>query len=111
LLFLIISLNQPQNRAFKDINESRMQRESLRGAVPLSLKSAAKYIQVEFIFISGLLTQAVVFVAFILVASGWYWVWGYEKYVGPPTMDDEFRSSWWPNILLVPPNPVPPRSN
>ncbi|CAG8898235.1 unnamed protein product [Penicillium egyptiacum] len=35
----------------------------------------------------------VVFVAFILLASGWYWVWGYEKYVGPPTMDDEFRSS------------------
>ena len=35
----------------------------------------------------------VVFVAFILIASGWYWVWGYEKYVGPPTMDDEFRSS------------------
>ncbi|CAI7652252.1 unnamed protein product [Penicillium palitans] len=37
----------------------------------------------------------VVFVAFILIASGWYWVRGYEKYVGPPTMDDEVRSSDW----------------
>lgn len=30
----------------------------------------------------------VVFVAFILIASFWYWVWGREKYVGPPAVDD-----------------------
>ncbi|CAG7923778.1 unnamed protein product [Penicillium olsonii] len=35
----------------------------------------------------------VVFVAFILIASAWYWVWGYEKYSGPPTVDDEYNSS------------------
>ncbi|KAJ6079703.1 hypothetical protein N7467_009456 [Penicillium canescens] len=31
----------------------------------------------------------VVFVAFILIASAWYWVWGYEKYAGPPSLDSE----------------------
>ncbi|KAJ5351179.1 hypothetical protein N7452_000153 [Penicillium brevicompactum] len=35
----------------------------------------------------------VVFVAFILIASAWYWVWGYEKYAGPPTVDDEYNAS------------------
>ncbi|KAJ5085760.1 hypothetical protein N7532_010531 [Penicillium argentinense] len=30
----------------------------------------------------------VVFVAFILIATFWYWVWGREKYVGPPTADE-----------------------
>ncbi|OQE08339.1 hypothetical protein PENVUL_c010G08695 [Penicillium vulpinum] len=32
-----------------------------------------------------------VFIAFILIASGWYWAWGYEKYVGPPMVNDEFH--------------------
>lgn len=35
----------------------------------------------------------VVFVAFILIASAWYWVWGYDKYSGPPTVDDEYNPS------------------
>lgn len=30
----------------------------------------------------------VVFVAFIIIATGWYWVWGYKKYAGPPSVDD-----------------------
>lgn len=30
----------------------------------------------------------VVFVGFIVLATGWYWVWGLKKYVGPPTVDD-----------------------
>ncbi|KAJ5157319.1 uncharacterized protein N7482_008419 [Penicillium canariense] len=30
----------------------------------------------------------VVFVAFIFIATAWYWAWGYNKYVGPPTVDD-----------------------
>ncbi|CEJ54323.1 Putative Amino acid permease [Penicillium brasilianum] len=30
----------------------------------------------------------VVFVAFILIATVWYWAWGYRKYVGPPTVND-----------------------
>lgn len=30
----------------------------------------------------------VVFVGFIAIATGWYWAWGREKYVGPPTVDD-----------------------
>lgn len=30
----------------------------------------------------------VVFVGFIVLAMGWYWVWGLKKYVGPPTVDD-----------------------
>ncbi|KAJ5183518.1 hypothetical protein N7492_001134 [Penicillium capsulatum] len=30
----------------------------------------------------------VVFVGFILLAMGWYWVWGLKKYTGPPTADD-----------------------
>ncbi|KAJ5678974.1 hypothetical protein N7462_007218 [Penicillium macrosclerotiorum] len=30
----------------------------------------------------------VVFVAFILIATGWYWLWGCKKYAGPPTADD-----------------------
>lgn len=30
----------------------------------------------------------VVFVAFVIIATGWYWVWGYKKYAGPPSVDD-----------------------
>lgn len=30
----------------------------------------------------------VVFVAFIMIATLWYWVWGRKKYVGPPTADE-----------------------
>ncbi|KAJ5945511.1 hypothetical protein N7454_002350 [Penicillium verhagenii] len=30
----------------------------------------------------------VVFVAFIIMASAWYWAWGRKKYVGPPSVDD-----------------------
>ncbi|KAJ5106650.1 hypothetical protein N7456_003325 [Penicillium angulare] len=30
----------------------------------------------------------VVFVGFVLIATVWYWVWGRNKYVGPPTVDD-----------------------
>ncbi|KAJ5740385.1 hypothetical protein N7493_000257 [Penicillium malachiteum] len=30
----------------------------------------------------------VVFVGFIMLATGWYWVWGKEKYVGPPSIED-----------------------
>lgn len=30
----------------------------------------------------------VVFVAFIFMATAWYWAWGRKKYVGPPSVDD-----------------------
>ncbi|KAF5009689.1 hypothetical protein FDECE_4098 [Fusarium decemcellulare] len=30
---------------------------------------------------------SVVFVGFVLVATFWYWVWGYRKYQGPPVVD------------------------
>ncbi|KAJ5897578.1 hypothetical protein N7504_007866 [Penicillium tannophilum] len=30
----------------------------------------------------------VVFVAFIIMATAWYWAWGRKKYVGPPSIDD-----------------------
>ncbi|KAJ5246526.1 hypothetical protein N7468_001509 [Penicillium chermesinum] len=29
----------------------------------------------------------VVFVAFIMIATAWYFIWGREKYIGPPTAD------------------------
>ncbi|CAG8045672.1 unnamed protein product [Penicillium salamii] len=45
----------------------------------------------------------VVFVAFILIASAWYWVWGYDKYSGPPTADDEYNPS---EIIFSCPNSV-----
>ena len=32
---------------------------------------------------------SVVFVGFVLIASGWYFVWGHKNYAGPPTQDDE----------------------
>lgn len=32
---------------------------------------------------------SVVFVAFFLVASGWYFVWGRKHYAGPPVQDED----------------------
>jgi hypothetical protein len=32
---------------------------------------------------------SVVFVAFVLLASVWYFVWGKKHYAGPPVQDDE----------------------
>lgn len=32
---------------------------------------------------------SVVFAAFFLVASVWYFVWGRKHYAGPPVQDDE----------------------
>ncbi len=29
-----------------------------------------------------------VFVAFVLVAAGWYFIWGHKHYAGPPTHED-----------------------
>lgn len=29
-----------------------------------------------------------VFVGFVVVASAWYWIWGYKNYAGPPTHED-----------------------
>lgn len=31
---------------------------------------------------------SVVFVAFVLIASLWYFVWGKKHYAGPPVQDD-----------------------
>jgi hypothetical protein len=31
---------------------------------------------------------SVVFVAAMLISGGWYWMWGYRNYAGPPTHED-----------------------
>jgi hypothetical protein len=36
---------------------------------------------------------SVVFVAFFLVASLWYFVWGKKNYQGPPVQDDPTMDS------------------
>jgi len=32
---------------------------------------------------------SVVFVAFFIVSTAWYFIWGVKHYAGPPVQDDE----------------------